>query len=203
MTLLPEKPARVSRIQPRLDRVRLLEDLAELRSRARANGADQAEIIQAADISPSPELLDRVRAGADYSSIHWPAYYPRDDFEPALKAYQAGILLGVEVDPDMPDYGGGPIADPLHAKAYHLVYELTALIESACFYRGYHLALGLAAGNCRAVFCSGEKSCRAAVKGRACRHPYKARPSLEAMGLVIDSPFNWQNGCLLGLVLAA
>ena len=181
----------------------MLEDLDELTTKAKKSGANRAGIIQAGDISLSPGLLDRTRARADYPSIHWPACYPRDDFEPALRAYQAGILFGVEVDPDMPDYGGGPIVDPLHVKSYRLVYELTALIESACFYRGYHLALGLAAGNCRAVFCAGEKSCRAAIKGRACRHPYKARPSLEAMGLMINSTFDWQNRCLLGLVLAA
>ena len=127
----------------------MLEDLDELKTKAKKSGANRAGIIQAGDISLSPGLLDRTRARADYPSIHWPACYPRDDFEPALRAYQAGILFGVEVDPDMPDYGGGPIVDPLHVKSYRLVYELTALIESACFYRGYHLALGLAAGNCR------------------------------------------------------
>jgi predicted metal-binding protein len=57
------------------------------------------------------------------------------------------------------------------------------VLESESFYMGYHLAVGFATGNCRAIFCAEESSCWASVKGRKCVQPYKGRPSMEAAGM--------------------
>jgi hypothetical protein len=75
------------------------------------------------------------------------------------------------------------IPDEEHRRLYERLYALVTDIESSSFYMGYHLALGLAAGNCRAVFCHGEDRCWAMVKGRGCIHPYKGRPSMETVGI--------------------
>jgi predicted metal-binding protein len=83
----------------------------------------------------------------------------------------------------MPEFGGGPIQNATHRKSYLKVYEIVTMLESNSFYCGYHLAAGFAAGNCRAVFCQEEKRCLPMLKGKACIHPNKGRPSMEAAGM--------------------
>lgn len=56
------------------------------------------------------------------------------------------------------------------------LYEIITQIESICMREGYCFAAGLSAGACFLCDeCVGPKS--------ACRHPFKARPSMEAMGI--------------------
>ena len=108
---------------------------------------------------------------------------PWNDILEAVQAYRFGVFFMVSCDARMPAYGGGPIADNDHRQSYQLVYEITSLLESMCFYMGYHLALGFAAGNCRSVFCEDEKRCWPLLKGRRCVRPGRARPSMEAAGM--------------------
>lgn len=115
----------------------------------------------------------------DKRSRHWPApLYPRDDLEPAFRAFPHAVVF--RVDP------GKGIGDQDRREALLTVYTITAKLESAGFYGGYHLTLGLAAGNCREVFCATEEKCQALKKGSPCRHPLKARVSMEACGLDIQ-----------------
>ncbi|MBA7544866.1 hypothetical protein ES705_37227 [subsurface metagenome] len=56
------------------------------------------------------------------------------------------------------------------------LYEIITQIESICIREGYCFAAGLSAGACFLCDeCVGPKS--------ACRHPFKARPSMEAMAI--------------------
>jgi predicted metal-binding protein len=106
----------------------------------------------------------------------------------------------------MTDYGGGPVANPDHRQAILRVYEIVTLLESNAFYLGYHLTLGFAVGNCRAVFCHDENRCWAMVKGRCCIRPYRARPGMAAVGVDADAMarqagWSWQGPLLAGLVM--
>ena len=60
--------------------------------------------------------------------------------------------------------------------------EIVSKIEGEAFYDGYHLALGFADGPCKRAFCP-ETECTALVPGRPCRHPLRARSSMEAVGM--------------------
>jgi predicted metal-binding protein len=54
-------------------------------------------------------------------------------------------------------------------------------VESMAFYDGYYLAMGFSSASCKAVLCGKFPNCEV-LEGRKCRHPYFARPSMEAAG---------------------
>ena len=180
------KPRKVRRIPAHVDPKQLEQDLDSLRKLALEMGASEVSVLQGSDLLFSESLRKRVQTDHSYPSIHWPLEYPKDDLELGIRAFQRGLFFCTRASPGMPDYGGGPVADPAHREAILRVYEICALLESESFYMGYPLAIGLAMGNCRAIFCPDERSCWASVKGRKCVQPYKGRPSMEAAG--IDAP---------------
>jgi predicted metal-binding protein len=63
-------------------------------------------------------------------------------------------------------------------KARKLLHEIVNKVESAAFSMGYNFAAGLIGGSCR--LCG---NCVKAGSGEPCRHPFLARPSMEAMGI--------------------
>ena len=169
-------------------------------------------LIQSEDVIFNPEVRARVAADNGYPSVHWPLDYPNDNLEDAIRAFQMGVLFRIDAGKDMPLYGGGPIENEDHRKVFLRVYEIVTLLESAAFYRGYHLATGLAAGNCRSIFCAEEKRCWPMVKGRACIHPNIGRPSMVAAGIdtrAMAEKLGWtlpadeKNGPVAGLVMVA
>ena len=56
--------------------------------------------------------------------------------------------------------------------------KISGQIESLCIREGYHFAAGLSAGGC--FLCD---ECVGVKPGLPCRHPFKARPSMEALGI--------------------
>jgi predicted metal-binding protein len=57
-------------------------------------------------------------------------------------------------------------------------HEMVCKVEAKAFSLGYRYAAGLTGGSCKLCDrCVGQKS------GEQCRHPFKARPSMEAMGI--------------------
>jgi predicted metal-binding protein len=177
------KPLAVGQIPAFIDTQRLSEDVSRLRQMALDEGADEAAIISAKAVVFSPEVKARADADDGNPSIHWPLNYPKDDIREAVNAYQAGVFFQLHADQDMPDYGGGPIQDENHKNLFFKVADIVSRIESAAFYLGYHLVIGLTSGNCKSIFCADEKRCRALIKGQKCRQPYKGRPSLPAAGI--------------------
>ncbi len=59
--------------------------------------------------------------------------------------------------------------------------EITAKIESTAFYDGYYLAVGFGGGTCKLVFCPNDDC--SVLKGQGCKAPFRARASMEAMGM--------------------
>jgi len=183
MTQFLGKADQVRRILPAIDPKQFETDLNRLCEMAIESGAEAAVVIEASDVVFSSEILERVSSDDSCASVHWPLHYPKDDIIEAVKAYRQGIFFRVTGDKGMPAYGGGPIQNAAHRKKYFKVYEIVTVLESTSFYYGYHLAAGFAAGNCRAIFCMNEKRCLPMLKGKACIHPNKGRPSMEAAGM--------------------
>jgi predicted metal-binding protein len=177
------KTDQVCRILPAIEPKQFERDLNRLREMAMKLGAEAAAVIDAGDVVFSSKILECVSSDNAYPSVHWPLYYPKDDIIEAVKAFRKGIFFRVVGDKGMPEFGGGPIQNATHRKSYLKVYEIVTMLESNSFYCGYHLAAGFAAGNCRAVFCQEEKRCLPMLKGKACIHPNKGRPSMEAAGM--------------------
>jgi hypothetical protein len=179
-------------------------DLEILKALALEKGAASAFIVNAKDL-PWLEKASGASLDADYDSTHWPLNYPNDSIRDAAAAFEKAIFFVVDTPPRAMDPGQGPIDDKTVRAACQKVYEITAAVEAAAFYMGYHLTLGFAHANCRAVFCPQEKRCWGKIKGRVCLHPYKARPSMAACGmdskalaaacgLTSDSSGNWAAG---------
>jgi len=62
-------------------------------------------------------------------------------------------------------------------------FEIISKLEADAFYDGYYLASGLAGSSCKILFCP-NMECAALTPGQGCRHPLKARSSME--GWAID-----------------
>jgi len=93
-------------------------------------------------------------------------------FRNALVKFSRAILIQVSADIDQP---GDAF---LHAKKLH---ELVNRGEKEAFEAGFRFAAGLIGGCCRLC-----EICVAAdprTAGTPCRFPFKARPSMEAMGI--------------------
>ncbi len=181
--MMPFRPEIVRCIPGRVDPGQLERDLHYLRDKALAAGAGDCTVVGGDVIAWNPDIPAQMAADHRLPSIHWPLDYPRDDLREAMDCYQWAVFFQLPMDNTVPDYGGGPITDPAHRRRYIQTYEIVTVIESAAFYMGYHLALGLASGNCRSVFCPDEKRCQAALKGHTCIRPNIGRPSMEAAGI--------------------
>ena len=176
-------PPNVRKIPAFSDDQRLGEDLDALIRMMRDDGASQAAIVNVEDISFDPGIKTKAEQDNAFASIHWPLDYPKDDILEAVAAYRKGLFFQILPDAGLPAYGGGPISDENHRKLYFKVADIVSRTESAAFYLGYHLVIGLGTGNCRSIFCADEKRCAAMIRGKKCIHPYKGRPSLEAVGI--------------------
>jgi predicted metal-binding protein len=210
MTQLGTPPKEVRPISADIDRAQLTIDLERLVDQAVKNGAQNASIVNRQEIFFNPELIVKTDADNDYPSIHWPLTYPNDELQDAIDAFEWAVFFRIPIDETMPAYGGGPILNESHRCLYLKTYEIVTEIESTAFYMGYHLTIGLAAGNCRAVFCKDENRCWPLLKGQACVRPNMGRPSMEAAGIdsvAMAKYLKWQlpkstlHPILAGLVL--
>ena len=132
------------------------------------NGADSANIIEVKDIEFTDMPLD---CPHDERSFYYPqVIYKNDPIKDILKTYQFAVVFTIDKQQDLKK-----------------VYEVTSKVEAHCFYNNYHLAVGLAAGNCRKVFCSSKDNCQAMTQGKGCAFPMMARPSIEACNIDFDT----------------
>jgi predicted metal-binding protein len=58
------------------------------------------------------------------------------------------------------------------------LHRLVNQLETMAFKEGFYLAAGLTGGDCS--LCT---ECVTPQRGELCRHPFEARPSMEAMGI--------------------
>jgi len=93
--------------------------------------------------------------------------------------YSTAVVFRLDVPPSVIVRDRSTIAE--RAGAYRNVFSMVSALESAAFYDGHYLAIGLAAGSCKSTFCH-NLDCAVLAKQK-CRHNLVARPSMEAVGI--------------------
>jgi len=162
----------------------LQKDLEKYRQRALELGATDAEII-----TTDMVLIDeRVRAKCIWPKcqgygicVHCPPYAPElDQVRKIVNNYRYAIFIRLEVPTEEM---AGPEAGKkrLFWRSSVVTHEIVSRIEGEAFFDGYHLALGFAVGSCKG-FCP-DLECSALLPGQGCRHPLRARASMEAVGM--------------------
>jgi len=136
----------------------------ELCQMAITNGAESANIVNVSNIVFNQKVLS---CPENEKSFNYPkVIYEKDPIQDILKKYQWAVVFKID-----------------QQQGLKRVYEITAKIESHCFYHNFHLAVALAAGNCRRIFCSTQNECQAMTIGKGCAFPMIARPSIESCGI--------------------
>lgn len=104
-----------------------------------------------------------------------PFVMPVDEFRQVLSCYEEAILLQTEGLIDIMNDGkpGGDVFAPAGR-----LHDLVNLGEREAFRSGFRFAAGLIGGCCRLC-----EVCVAIDNSRICRFPFRARPSMEAMGI--------------------
>lgn len=176
------KPVRVyptSEAERNASRNRLLDSLVEIAVR---EGVDDSSLIDCMDLTFKDDA-DRPEVPLEDRSMFWPFLrFPEDSIREALGRYDLALVLRLEHgtgSSDVETNRGYSAEDPSRKR----IYEVVGKLEAVCFYAGHYLSMGLAAGNCKDVFCGNEKKCQALTPGKPCRYPLRARASVEACGL--------------------
>lgn len=152
--------------------------LGDMLAFLKKEGASGARVIPAGDII----VDERVRLKCQIPlcdsfgrNLMCPPFLPSvPQFREALARFDSAIL--VQVRALLKDTKGDPY---LPARQLHAIINMG---EKHAFQSGSRFALGLIGGCCRLC-----KTCVAADSGRACRHPFQARPSMEAMGIDVQA----------------
>jgi predicted metal-binding protein len=153
-------------------------------------GATNAEIIPAKRVAVDERvrLKCEVPRCAGYGQFLTcpPHVMPVETFKKVLSGYKWGLLVQVEAKGiDSTDKGTGRI-NPTILKKYkdlHRPFKLKLLrivetVESAAFKQGMRFASGFVGGSC--ILC---KRCVDDKASQPCRHPFRARPPMEAVGI--------------------
>jgi predicted metal-binding protein len=135
--------------------------------KATSLGVSRAEIIDTRNVVVGNwvRLKCQYGCGGYGEYLTCPPYSPTPDYtKKMIGEYTRGLLMQIE--------NVSPVNRPrLGSRLRRIVADL----EREVFLDGYHKAFGLAAGPCRLC-----KTCD--TKG-LCKHPYIARPSMEACGI--------------------
>jgi predicted metal-binding protein len=169
-------------------------DLEKLRSRAIELGANQAKVIQSSKvvIDPRVRLKCSVPLCDSYGRNRMcpPNIIPVEEFAKALSRYRFGLLIQFEMESGEADirkkFKGKPLEALLLDSGY--VDKMTegmrgmslalGKLEKEALYMGYRFAVALSGGCCS--LCD---ECVGPDPKAKCRHPFQARPSIEAVGI--------------------
>ena len=152
----------------------VLESLLKLCVKA---GAHECAVVECGDLIFVDRADEPAEVPAGERSIFWPVpRFPKDSIEDALRSYRKAVVFGLNVR-----------AADSRTDAMKKIYDIATRVESACFYEGCYLAIGLAVGNCKEVFCEKENKCQALTVGKPCRYSLRSRPSIEACGLDMEA----------------
>lgn len=135
--------------------------------KARSLGVSKAEIIETKNVVVENWVRLKCQYGCDgYGEcLTCPPYSPSPDYiRKMISEYSRGLLMQIE-----------NISSVNRPRLSPKLREIVAHLEREIFLDGYHKAFGLAAGPCR--------FCKACDTSEPCKHPYIARPSMEACGI--------------------
>ena len=169
-------------------------DLSTLCEEAKKLGAIDAKAVKSSDIivDPRVNVKCRVPLCAYYgNSLMCPPYVmSASEFQAILTKYAYAVLVQVEVS--IPEeiiqavkkadnlaelFGDKNYVKSMLSKAKELG-KIVNKIEAMSFNLGYRLAAGFSGGTC--TLCD---ECVTKNPGEPCRHPFEARPSMEAVGI--------------------
>ena len=173
-------------------------DLNSLCQEAKKLGAADAVVLKASDIvvDPRANLKCQVPLCPYYgNNLMCPPYVMKaSEFQEVLSRYVYAVLVQVEMSFPEELVQAAQNAENLavllkdknHLQNYlqplipslNEFDELIGRIEAAAFNLGYRFAAGFSGGTCK--LCD---ECAAKQPGESCRHPFKARPSMEAVGI--------------------
>lgn len=139
-------------------------------------GASEAWVVRMEDVvmDPRTRLKCRVPLCASFGkNLMCPPFLPSfRENEELIRKYTWGLLVKLKVKVTTETD-----RDSIYAGALDL-HNIVNQLEKAAFEKGYRFAAGLIGGTCR--LCD---RCVAETGGTICRHPFEARPSMEAMGI--------------------
>jgi predicted metal-binding protein len=121
-------------------------------------GADQVKVIRASTILCEAwvRLKCQFGCGGYNKRLACPPFTPTpDEMKDVVACYRRAILI--------------------HADDNDIVNEIIPHLEREIFFAGHYKALGLGSGPCRLC-----KKCDITSR---CKHPYEARPAMEACGI--------------------
>jgi predicted metal-binding protein len=166
------------------------EKLVELSFR---KGATRAKIIDVGSVSLDRRVVMKceIPPCVNYNKHYFcpPNVMPFDEFKKILSEYKKAIFIQLEMGGiDSLDKGTGSISNMVTDnmeteiyKKYELkLHKIINAVEREAFKSGYYLATGLIGGSCKLC-----KKCVDPKKNELCRHPFKSRPSMEALGIDI------------------
>ncbi len=163
---------------------RLKKDLEAYRKLAIETGASDAKVISARDVKVDERVILKCMIPRCYSygeSPNCPPHTPSaETMRKAIARYEYAVFFKVDVKP-VEDFAHPQQWHKGHIRHYTKVFEIVGAVEAKAFNDGYYLAMGFAAGTCKAALCNG-LICQFLDSGR-CRQPLKARPSMEAVGM--------------------
>ena len=169
-------------------------DLEKLAKSALDYGAYRAQVIPAKKVvmDPRVRLKCSVPVCENYGRNRMcpPNIISVEEFSRALSAYKWAIVVQFRIDSDEKEikrrYQGKDLAGLMKDKDYtesltkgmRDMLQVLAKLERDALYMGYYLAAALSGGCCR--LCD---ECVGPGFDKQCRHPFQARPSIEAMGV--------------------
>jgi len=177
----------VRKIMEKVPDNQLFSDLDRYREEAIRLGATDAKIIETKDV-----IIDE-RAYAKCSipkcpyygtNMNCPPYGPKpEETRRIVERYKYGVILTIQAPSDT-FVGNFEVLSQKEGRQAHRLKlnKIVTKIESMGFYDGYHFALGLGSGPCKAAFCP-DVDCVGLQPGKSCAFPLRARPSMEGMGM--------------------
>jgi predicted metal-binding protein len=110
-----------------------------------------------------------------------------DEFQSVLSLYKRALLIQLESESDSTDKSkkllGKLLLEEMKDKTSNdkcelRLHEIVNMAEAAAFKKGCYLAAGFIGSEC--LLC---KDCVSQRGNQQCRHPFEARPSMQAMGI--------------------
>ena len=169
------------------------DDLERLCEMALEKGAKAARPMDARGVvmDPRARLKCMVPVCANYGRnlMCLPNVMPMDQFAEVLRRYSRAILVQFPIPLDqnlMKGFEGKRLEEVYGSSEYHQrlrkseaeIMDLLGYLEKEALNMGYRFATALTGGPC--PLC---EECVGQGSGKRCRHPFRSRPSMEAMGI--------------------
>ncbi len=174
-----------------MNRTEANQKLTGLLDFAKKKGASRAKIIDVSEVITDHRV--RLKCSVPLCSSYGrnlmcpPNTMSAEEFAKVLRLYKKAVLVQVETDMDSSDKSAksldGRLCEELDkatdsARWQRTLHMLVNSVETEAFKKGFYLAAGLTGGECSLC---GE--CVGIQSGKPCRHPFEARPSMEALGV--------------------